>query len=248
MSMIKTFNKAISNALNKSDETYTALFGSEDFTPEVEIVDSSDFNCGGLANELEYLRSTSRYFVRSFDIDVAEDTNLDLLVTSFIDLSRRNNGEPDNVYRNRYRSIAVGYSNPRRLTRWAIIDAIRYFLPDLGKVQVVEQFSSSNLYFQVRIEGAQDFDSVLVIGSTEQGFLDQNFVGGEGVGEVITYIGEIIDRVCAAGVDFDVLFINQYSILKTTDISIGSVQVYKTINGTIKKAVQFTKTISAEVV
>ena len=64
MALIDTFNKAVSDAIDKNDNTYTSLIGSEDFTPEPVIDESSDFNCGALCNELEYLRTVIRYRYR----------------------------------------------------------------------------------------------------------------------------------------------------------------------------------------
>jgi hypothetical protein len=248
MSIIETFNKAVSDAVNKEGDMYIALIGAEDFTPEATIDESDDYNCGALCNELEYLRATSNYYVRSFDIDIAEDDNLDSLLNAFLDLPRRNDGEPDDVYRNRFRFIAIEKTNPRRTTRWAILDAISYFLPDATKVQIVEPFDSQNLYFQMRIEGAVDYDSAIIINNVEQGYINQNFVGGEGIGETISYLGELIDRIRAAGVDFDLLFINQYSTTKSIDAIIGRIQIYKTIGATIRAPYSTTKSIDAIIV
>lgn len=246
--MIGTLNQTISNAVNKHDETYVALIGTEDFTPEPVIVESDDFNCGALCNELEYLRTVSDYYVQSFDLDIAEDENLDALITAFIDLPRRNKAEPDQTYRNRYRAIAIEKSNPRRTTKWAIIDALSYFIADTSTIQVVERFDTQNLYFQIRIEGAQDFDSAIFVNNVNQAYVNQNFVGGEGVGEVISYVGELIDRIRAAGVDFDLSFIKQYAFTKTADTLIGTVQFYLTADSVIKRSEQITKPADGTVV
>lgn len=245
MGTITTFNKAVSDAINKTDETYVAIIGSEDSTPEPVIVDSYDYNCGALCNELEYLRAVSNYYVQSFDLDIAEGENLDLLVNTFIDLPRRNRGEDDDIYRKRFRAIAIEQSNPRRTTKWAILDALSYFITDPTKIQVIELFGSQNLYFQVRIEGAQDLSETIFLDNEEQAYLDQNYVGGEGIGAIISYVGEIVDRIRAAGVDFDILFISQGSFFKTSDTLIGTVQIYKTVDATIRVEVQITKTSDA---
>ena len=248
MSMISTFNKAVSDAINKKDETYTALIGVEPFTPELVIDESSDFNCGALCNELEYLRTVSDYYVQSFDLDIAEDENLETLITAFLNLPRRNRAEEDAIYRKRFRAIAIEKSNPRRTTRWSIIDALSYFIANTDTIQIVEQFDSKNLYFQVRIEGAQDFDTALVLNNVNQGYIDQNFIGGEGVGSIISYIGNIIDRIRAAGVDFDLLFILQDSFTKTSNAIIGTIQLYIMSDSVIKKTEQLMKTSDGTVV
>jgi hypothetical protein len=248
MGIISTFNKTISNFINKNGEFYTALVGTEDFTPESVIDESSDFNCGALCNELEYLRTVSNYYVQSFDLDIAEDENLDILVNAFLNLPRRNREEEDEIYRNRYRAIAIQQSNPRRTTRWAIIDALTYFIADADTIQIVEPFDSNNLYFEIRIEGAQDLTTVIFLNNTNQGYLNQNFVGGDGVGGVISYVGSIVDRIRAAGVDFDIIFIKQFRFTKTIDAFVGAIQFYKTIDAVVRSIVQITKTSDATVV
>ena len=248
MSMIGTFNRAVSNAINKGNEDYVAIIGVEGFTPESVIVTSDDFNCGALCNELEFLRTVSNYYVQSFDLDIAEDENLEALITAFVDLPRRNQGEPDTTYRNRFRSIVVAQSNPRRTTKWAIIDAILHFVADPESIQIVEPFDSDNLYFQIRIEGAVDYDDAIFINNVNQAYINQNFVGGEGVGEVISYLGNIIDRIRAAGVDYDIIFIKQFRFTKTSDCITGSVQFYKAVDAVITRTEQMTKTVDAVIV
>ena len=56
MSMINTFNSAVSDAIDKNAETYVAWFGKADFVPEETITISSDYNCGALCNDLEYCK------------------------------------------------------------------------------------------------------------------------------------------------------------------------------------------------
>ena len=249
MSMISTFNSAVSDAVDKENEDYVAIIGTEEFTPESIIVESDDFNCGALCNELEFLRTVSNYYVQSFDLDLAEDNNLDALITGFIDMPRRNRGEPNETYRKRFRSLVVQKSNPRRTTKWAIIDALSYFIGDPAQnLQVIELFEVNNTYFELRIEGAVSYEEAIFLNNIEQSYLDQNFVGGSGVGSVISYIGEIIDRIKAAGVDYDIVFILQDRFTKTIDCTIGTVQIYKLVDAVIKAAVQMTKTSDATIV
>jgi len=245
--MISTFNRAVSNAINKKNADYVAIIGTEDFVPEATIVNSDDFNCGGLCNELEFLRTVSNYYVQSFDLDIADGENLDSLIDAFVYLPRRNQGEADSIYRKRFRSIVVGKLNERRTTKWSIIDALTYFL-DEDSIQVIELFSVTNTYFELRIEGAISYDEAIFLNNIEQAYLNQNFIGGTGVGEVISYIGEIVDRVKAAGVDYDIIFINQYRLTKTVNTIIGSVQMYFTTDAVIKASSSFTKTVDATIV
>jgi hypothetical protein len=249
--MIETFNKTISNAINKEDPNYVAIFGTEDFTPEVTIVDSEDFNCGALCNELEYLRTVSAYYYQSFDLDIAETENLEELITAFMDLPRRNTAESDAIYRSRFRAIINEQVNYRRTTRWAILDALRYFIADVDNdVQILEIWAADPTwpYFEIRIEGTENYDDAIFMNNVNQAYLNQNFVGGAGVGAVISYLGEIIDRIKAVGVDYDILFISQDRFTKTVDAIIGAVQFYKAVDAVIKRSETITKTIDAEVV
>lgn len=249
MAIINTINEAISDAVDKTDVVYTSLIGSEEFTPESVIDESSDYNCGGMANELEYLRAVSDYYVQSFDLDIAEEENLEDLITAFIDLPRRNRAEEDTVYRRRYRALTNAKVNNRRITKWAILDAIREFGLTTDQIQFVERFDTTNLYFEIRIEGAADYETAIFLDNQDSGFIDQNFVGGSGVGEVISYLGSVISRIKAAGVDFDVVFIYaQTPILKTVDAFLGVIQMYMPVDSVIKASSTVTININATVV
>jgi hypothetical protein len=405
--MIKTFNSAISNALSKTDEFYQTLIGQDPFTPEATIIDSEDINCGALCNELEFARVVSDYYVESLDLDLAEDDNLESLVAAFIDLPRRSPIEADAAYRLRFKFIVVQKSNSKRTTRWAILDAISYFIADMSTVQILEFFSTKNLvtdsddlttsnwtksnatavltgtsvwehalntctetaasgkiyqdvgkalavtqefqaivrrgtatstsieysekltpftvrgsikitwatdtivatvgslsytewidddtvfiagkttatcdvlkdhniilnvdvdgsngymyatafrvenptyvppYFQIRIEGATTTDEILFLNNPEQGYLDNEFVGGPGIGAIGTYLSDLVDRIRAAGVNSEVLFVDQTQINKTSNATIGTVQFYKTGDARIKAPVSFAKTSDATIV
>lgn len=248
MSKIETFNSAVSDAVNKENTDYKAIFGATEFTPEATIVDSDDYNCGALCNELEFLRTVSNYYVQSFDLDIAEDENLDALIEAFVDIPRRTRAELDSVYRNRFRAVVVEQLNRRRTTRWALLDALRYFITDVtSSVQVVEIFEVTPTYFELRIEGTESFEDALFLNNPDQGYLDNNFVGGVGIGEVISYIGELIDAIKAGGVDYDILFIHQDRLTKTVDMRIGSVQMYKAIIAVVKASSQVTKIVNATI-
>lgn len=140
MSMIETFNRAIPATIDKSSELYEVWFGKVDFEPETQITESDDINCGALCNELEFARVVSNYHASSFDIDVAEDTNLNALIESLIDLPRNNESELDATYRKRFRFIVNEQNNFRRTTKHAIKDAITYFVADANSIQIIEYF------------------------------------------------------------------------------------------------------------
>lgn len=248
MSAINTFNSAISDAINKQGDLYQVWFGRTDFTPETTIVQSSDINCGAICNELEFARRVGNYYVRSLDIDQAEGDELEELITGFINLPRRGNFESDVTYSDRFKFLTVQQVNQRRTTRWAILDALRYFIDDVDNVvQVTEQFDSNNLYFQVRFEGIISTENILFLNSTTDGYLDNEFIGGPSLGSVVTYIGELIQRIKAAGVDFDVLFIEQDRVTRTSDAFLGTIQRYVDSDATIKSIKQIAKSSDSEI-
>lgn len=249
MASIDTFNSAVSNAVNKSSPLYEAWIGQSDFTPESAIINSQDFNCGAICNELEYARVVSQYYVKSLNVDSAEGNELEALINGFIDLPRRGFFESDSTYRDRYKFITVQQVNQRRTTKWAILDAMKYFVDDVASnVQFIEQFDNSNLYFQIRFEGTVSTEGSVFLNNTEQGFLDNNYISGPSVGSVITYIGDLISRIKAAGVDFDVLFITQDRFTKTATAFIGTVQRYLFSDATILKSQRLTVQSDAEII
>jgi len=249
MSMIELFNKNVSDTINKSDTLYEAWIGKQDFTPEVVVVESSDINCGALCNELEFARLATDYFVKSLDISTAEHSELEALINELIDLPRRGQVESDATYRNRFKFLVVDQVNPKRTTRKAILDAIKYFVAETDtSIQLIEQFDSYNLYFQIRVEGTNDFSQSLTFNNLDYGFLDQFYLGGPSLGEVNTYLSELLLRIKAAGVDFDVLFIEQNRTTKTATAFIGRVQKYLTSQARIKAKSSFTKTSNATIV
>lgn len=247
MSMIRTFNSTISDAVNKDSEFYKAFIGQVPYTPEITILESDDVNCGAICNELEFARLVSNYYVECLSLEGAEDTELEEFIEGFIDMSRRGQVESDSNYRLRFRFIVTEKMNLRRTTKWAILDSMTYFV-SATQVQLLEFFDLQNLYFQIRFEGVVNYEDALFINNIDQGYIGQNYVGGAGIGEVVTYIAELIRRIKAAGVDFDVYFVEQNRFTKTSDCTIGTVQMYKTSNTTILTHVQMTKTSDAKIV
>jgi len=249
MSILATLNSTVSNAVNKLDVNYKALVGDPDSVPETVIVESSDFNCGAICNELEFARTVSEFYVRSLGIELAGGDALEMLATSFIYLPRLTRSEQDSIYRKRFRTIVNQYGNTRRTTRWALLDALRYFIANVtDAVQVIELFEVQDTHFELRIEGTATYDDAVFLDNPETGFLDQNFVGGEGIGDAISYIGELVDRIKAAGVDYDIVFIRQDRFTKTSGMVIGSVQQYKGVNATVLRHESFGKTCNATIV
>ncbi len=248
MAMIDVFNSAVSDDVNKYDSFYETWFGKMEFTPELIVLESEDVNCGAVCNELEFARYITGYYNDALVIDKSEGEDLQNLITTFIDLPRRGSVEIDSTYRNRFKFITVQTNISRRTTRSAILAAISYFVAEASGVQLIEQFDNKNLYFQIRFTGNVSTDDAIFLNNTETGFLDQNFISGPGLGEVITYLGELVQRIKAAGVDFDILFVEQNTVIKTGYAVIGTVQKYYQSNAAILNHILFTKTSDAQIV
>jgi hypothetical protein len=247
--MIDVFNSTVSDVINKYDSTYEAWIGAENFVPESQILVSEDFNCGAICNELEFARVVGDYYVESLDLELAESSELGDLINAFIDLPRRGNFEADDIFRDRFKFIVVQQVNNKRTTRWAILDALKYFVADVANdVQLIEPFDSQNLYFQIRVEASDATEDIIFLNNIESAWVDQNFLGGPSIGSIITYLGDLLNRIKAAGVDFDIIFVDQDRFTLTSDTTIGTIQAYKSVDVTIKASISTTKTINATIV
>jgi len=222
MSIIDRINKNISDVINKDNAEYKALFGSTPFTPEPTIIKSEDINCGALCNELEFVKLFSDYIVDSFGLNTAEDDELDALINGLIDLQRLWSGETNQSYRDRFSFLVVDQVNTRRITKWSILDAIKHVVTNAEeRVQIIEPFDSKNLYFEVRIEGQSTLGGILFLDTPNfSSYLDIDFIGGLGTGAAITYLEYLIQRIKPAGVDFDIIIIEQDRFIKMSDAKI----------------------------
>jgi hypothetical protein len=250
MSIIERINTNIPKPVSKTSPNYKAIMGSDPFTPEITILEPEDFNCGAIANELEFLTLYGNYFIDSVVIDTASGDELETLVAALVNIPRRGDAESDAVYRARFKAIMTQLTNKGRTTKWAIRDAVSYLVTGgVASVDVVEFFDTYNLYFEVRISGSYDFEDVLFLDNLQTGFLDQNYLGGIGIGSPVTYLAEILNRIKAVGVDYVVRLVLKSAFIKTVDAKIGTVQFYKTVLADIKVAgLQFTKTVDATIV
>jgi hypothetical protein len=247
--MIGLFNRNVSDAINKSGALYESWLGKEAFVPEVTILESEDYNCGAVCNELEFARTVSDYYVKSLALESAEHSELELLINTFIDLNRRGTVESDEIFRDRFKFLVTDKTHPNRITKSSILKAIDYFIPDSEtSVQLVEQFDVNNLYFQIRIEGINDTTMTITLDNNEYGFLDQLYLGGASLGQVNTYLTLLLERIKGAGIDFDVLFIEQNREEKDSSAFIGIIQKYVISNAVVKNFYSVTKNSNATVV
>ena len=248
MSVIRRINTHVPKPVNKTSPVYQAIVGADPFTPSVTILEPADYNCGAIANELEFLTAYGEYFVDSTALDTAAGPELETLIWALLNLPRRGAIESDTVYRSRFKAILTELTNEARTTKWAIRDALSYFIP-IANIDVVEFFDVYNNYFQVRFNGAYDFESILFLDDPESGYLDQDYLGGVGIGSPVSYVAEIINRIKAAGVAYDIFLVIKYQVTKNVNARVGKVQIYKTTLADIKVlGVQFTKTVNARIV
>lgn len=242
MSVISSINRnAIPTAINKEDVSYKAIIGQDPFTPNVTIVDSSDFNCGALCNEIEFLNLESAYFYNSMMIDSASGTELEDLINSFIDLPRRGTSETDDLYRTRFKAIVAQKTNYGRQTKWSIIDAISYFV-DRSSISINEYPDTNPYYFEVRIIGTISFTNTMFF---DYSYLDNSYLGGIGAGPIVTFIKDIINRIRPVGTTFNVYFVVPNSITTTTATRIGSVIKTYLTSSRIKNSYTLTTTTSS---
>jgi hypothetical protein len=141
-SVIENINAAMPSQLNKTSEEYLAIFGDENFTPSDPIEESSDYNCGAIANELEYSLGYTDFITRFTTIDVLYGEYLETIVAAFTGLVRTA-GETDESLINRFESLIIRKENSSWMTTWMIKDVFSYFF-DESIIYVIENYVTDN--------------------------------------------------------------------------------------------------------
>ena len=72
-SIIELLNRRMPTLLNIRNEIYESFVGKVDFTPNSPITKSSDYQCGAIANELEYLKGYIDYVTANIDVETMEE-------------------------------------------------------------------------------------------------------------------------------------------------------------------------------
>lgn len=129
MSQISEVNEHILTKILKNDPFYEALWGKEDFTPEVTIVDPDDYNCGAICNQLEWVYDYIREITES-DLDNLAEPYIDVIVYFFTGLKRFEN-EPDVDFLRRMESFLIRedtWRSERFGTPWDIKNVFSYYL------------------------------------------------------------------------------------------------------------------------
>ena len=176
----------------------------------ISPVVSLDFDGGSAYNEIELLRHYIRYYTEALNVVRAEDSELTLAANSFIRLQRGLVGdESDQGFLDRFRSLVVAKLNPRRTTRWSIVDSLSYFI-EPSRIEFVERFDLENNKFRLRfLTFQQELESIsgtMHPTVADQSYLDESYLTEAQVRQVRPLNPRIEDtllRVKAAGVLVD---------------------------------------------
>jgi len=130
MSQITELNEQILEAILKTDPFYEALYGKVNFLPETTITGPNDFNCGAIANGLEYLYQFVRELTEP-EIANLKAPYIDIVVFFFTGLKRFVD-ETTVKFLNRMQSLTVrecgGWSADKLGTPWDILNVLCYYL------------------------------------------------------------------------------------------------------------------------
>ena len=89
------------------DEIYRSFMADIDGVPEDTITVPMDYNIGAIASALEYLRQSTKLFVRQMFFNEAEGEWLDLILVDYFGLMRKD-GEDDTEWATRVRDVIIG--------------------------------------------------------------------------------------------------------------------------------------------
>jgi hypothetical protein len=131
--IIDELNAKMPTYFNLDNPEYKAIWGKIDYTPRATIEGSEDYRCGAIANELEYLRSTTDYITKTYDPDDIDGVFLEILVERFAGIERLVD-ESDEGLRNRFYALFRRGGNTSWIAGSMVLDVLGYF------------FSSDNLY------------------------------------------------------------------------------------------------------
>jgi hypothetical protein len=129
--------------LNKKTLEYQAIFGVDPFTPASVIDESSDYNCGAIANELEYVYGFLDYITRTSSITAFYGEQLTRIARFFLGMVRYPE-ESDDLFRTRFNSLLVRGGNTSWITKWMIRDVFEYFF-DAAVLYIIENYTNDTL-------------------------------------------------------------------------------------------------------
>ena len=139
--IIDQINALIS--MNKTSEEYEAIFGKDVYTSNIPIVQSSDYNSGAIANELEFLRGYIDLVIDSLNIDNSSGVFLEKLVYFFLRLSRIFD-EEDSDLKNRFNALIIRNANESWMTKWCVLDVFSYYFSS-NVLYIIENYIETDL-------------------------------------------------------------------------------------------------------
>lgn len=187
--IIDSLNARMPQYLNKTSPEYQAIFGRTTYTPNDPITESSDYNCGAVANELEYLRGYVGRLVDSLDVSKAEGLYLEKIIYFMLFLERIV-GEEDETLRDRFYAMVRRQGNLRWCTTWSIRDVFSYFFSS-ESIYVLENYIETSL--------ASNGDFELGSGNT---FTDWS-AGESGASVIVEETSDVFDKARACRFNID---------------------------------------------
>jgi hypothetical protein len=158
--IIDQLNAKMPSFVNTDNAEYLAIWGKTEYSESPTIVESEDYNCGAIANELEFLRSYLDYLTRAESVEDFAGDVLDEVIFYFLGLTRFFLEEDESV-RNRFNSLILRQGNTSWITKWCIADVFSYFLSE-DNIYVIEN------YVEVDLLTNGDFENALTNWSTSQ--------------------------------------------------------------------------------
>ena len=129
MSQIKEINDQILVSIIKDDPFYETMWGKEEFIPDGTITEPNDYNCGAIANGLEYVNKIVDELIEP-NIDTLDAPYVDIAVYFFTQI-QRTGGETNADLIKRMQSLLVregDYRSERWGTPWDLLNILGYHL------------------------------------------------------------------------------------------------------------------------
>lgn len=182
----------------------------------VSRLESGHFRGGSVYNEIELARYTAEYFAAALTVVGSRGAQLDNSINRYVSLTRLS-GESDLDYLDRFKALVFVRSNPRRLSKHALIDSLSYFV-ERRRVEITERFEEAAARFYVRFltfetEFVAVPDTAAFTGNTDRRTgatkaEQQRYMGNsylEGLGnqrrETHPQVDEILERIKTVGVE-----------------------------------------------
>lgn len=151
-------------SIDVTKQFFKAMWGKTDYTPQGTITQSSDYNCGAIANEFEYLRAFFKYLTRADDLSDYSAPYLDELAEFFVDLTRQFQ-ESDASLVNRVYSLIRRNGNLSWMTIHCMVDVLAYY------------FNRDNI-FPIEFDFDSENDDLIVNGTFEAALGAEWSIGG----------------------------------------------------------------------